>query len=266
MIRLPYLSTVLFSGPDALDFLHAQLSSDIRALQEGDATFACYCTPRGQVLGLLLVGRSNQGYRVTAAAELLPGIVQRLKMFVLRSKVEVDFPLDLEVSGLPPQGEYPETFEVFTTETVPLHYAIGPTGSTTEQNCDSWRLRELGFGISWLNAHTAEKFIPQMLGFDNIGAVNFRKGCYPGQEIVARARHLGKVKRKPLIATAVGLGGLTDSSSILINYATESIKGILVDLVPTQKQSTKIFMVAREVVNEFPDSVTIEEQTYPLLP
>ena len=57
MIRLPYLSTVLFSGPDALDFLHAQLSSDIRALQEGDATFACYCTPRGQVLGLLLVGK-----------------------------------------------------------------------------------------------------------------------------------------------------------------------------------------------------------------
>jgi len=88
MRPLPYLSVARFEGPDAGEFLQAQLSADIAALEPGDATFACYCTPRGQVIGLLLVCRQDDGYLVTAAAVLLQQILTRLKMFVLRSRVE----------------------------------------------------------------------------------------------------------------------------------------------------------------------------------
>ena len=88
-------------------------------------------------------------------------------------------------------------------------------------NAEAWRAGELLSGIVWLNSKSSDSYIPQMLGFENIGAVSFRKGCYPGQEIVARARYLGKVKRKPLVATiegtpALDIGGLVDNGAIAI--------------------------------------------------
>jgi folate-binding protein YgfZ len=69
----------------------------------------------------------------------------------------------------------------------------------SQDRADTWKAEELKAGISWLNTESSGQFLPQMLGFDDLGAVNFRKGCYPGQEIVARTHYLGKVKRHPRI-------------------------------------------------------------------
>jgi folate-binding Fe-S cluster repair protein YgfZ len=88
--QLDYLAAARFSGKDAGGFLHAQLSADVQALAPGQATFAAYCSPRGQVLGVLLVCRRRDDYLAAASAALLPGMLQRLRLFVLRSQVTLE--------------------------------------------------------------------------------------------------------------------------------------------------------------------------------
>jgi folate-binding protein YgfZ len=198
-IALPHLAVARIRGDDAAPFLHGQLSADIAGLNEGAATFACYCSPRGQVLGLLLVGRVRDGFLVVANAELLPGMLQRLQMFVLRARVVIDPASDLSVYGLQQGAQPGGSHGDFEPAGVGLRYRLGPAKLTSAEDGEQWKAHELGRNVVWLGAETRERFIPQMLGLDRIGAVSFSKGCYPGQEIIARARYLGKVKRKPLL-------------------------------------------------------------------
>jgi len=269
MIQLSYLSTARFSGPDACAFLHAQLSADIEALEDGDSTFACYCTPRGQVLGLLLVGKHEETYLMTASSELLPGIMQRLQMFLLRSSVNMELAAGLTVSGLWPQETTPGVAEgvevVFSPGTLPLRYAIGPANTSSGESFNHWRFGEISHGVSWLGPGTSEKFIPQMLGFENFGAVNFSKGCYPGQEIVARTRYLGKVKRKPLIASVVGQVDIGAGSQVQLDYEEEAVGGILLDSAPAGNHNTLMFIVTRGKDDATPSSITFEDQSYPVV-
>ena len=109
---------------------------------------------------------------------------------------------------------------------------------------------------------TTEKFIPQMLGFENIGAVSFSKGCYPGQEIVARARYLGKVKRKPLIVTVVGQANIGDGSQVQLEYPEEAISGTLLDSAQAGNHNTLLFIVTRGKDRATPSSISFEDQSY----
>lgn len=196
MIPLDYLSAARFHGTEAGDFLQTQLSADISVLKTSDAGFACYCSPRGQVIGLLLVCRREDDFVVVGSSELLPGILKRLKMFVMRAKVEFSLEPELQVYGSlsVPQEAAAEWYQ---PANLGLYYRIseGGLGAAPQH----FKAEELRRRVAWLAGSTSEKFIPQMLGYDQIGAVSFSKGCYPGQEIVARARYLGKVKRKPAV-------------------------------------------------------------------
>lgn len=209
---IPYLAAARFTGEDAGAFLQSQLSADILALGSGETTLACYCTPKGKVLGLLLVGRQDQGYLLAGSAVLLPGVLRRLQMYVMRSKVQIEEAPSLRVIGRP-----------------------GPVYSFTEDSgkeadVKTWRAAELRAGVSWLNEASSEKFIPQMLGFDAIGAVSFSKGCYPGQEIVARARYLGKVKRGPLIVHTEESPGCVPGDRLRVQRAGNWSDATLVDV------------------------------------
>lgn len=224
--RIPYLATASFSGEDAGAFLQSQLSADILALADGENTFACYCTPKGQVLGLLLVERRGDGYDVAARDVLLPGILQRLRMYVLRSKVEIE-----ATPGRAVVGSTGPAYR-FSDDVLPM------------DDPETWRAGELRAGIAWLDETTRESFIPQMLGFDMLGAVSFRKGCYPGQEIVARARYLGKVKRKPAIVELESTPGLANGGRLRLARGGEWLDGVLVDHA-VHGGRTVLFTVAR---------------------
>ncbi len=205
MVLLPYLAVIRFDGPDAADFLHNQLSADVSGLSNGESTFACYCEPKGRVLALLLMYRAGEDYYAVVSEPLVQGLITRLKMYVLRSSVGIEALEEYRVSGLK-KGEAPElaTGHILT---IPLpagdRWLAVATGLTTPDFdaglADAWKAEELDAGICWLGTGSSGQFLPQMLGFDELGAVNFRKGCYPGQEIVARTHYLGKVKRHPRI-------------------------------------------------------------------
>jgi len=245
-IALPYLAVASVHGADAVAFLHAQLSADIEGLEPGEATFACYCSPRGQVYGLLMVFRSGDSLRVVAAAELLPGIVERLRKFVLRARVTIETEENLSVFGMPVTVASEAVPGTDTAQPLPqgprYRLAAGspePAGSSAE-----WKAQELGAGIAWLGAATSERFIPQMLGFDDLGAVSFRKGCYPGQEIIARARYLGQVKRRPLRLRVDGMPGLAAGTTVELQAGSEWQSATVIDSSAAEATAgTLLFLV-----------------------
>ena len=241
--QIPYLAVSHVSGNDASAFLQSQLSADILALEEGDQTFAAYCTPKGQVLGLLRVARVHDAYLMAARDVLLPGILARLQMYVLRSQVTMLAAPGTQVLG----GPGPDY--VFGSEAAP------PADEA------SWRAGELRAGIAWLDEAVSEKFIPQMLGYDTIGAINFQKGCYPGQEIVARARYLGKVKRKPVLAEIEKGPSPANGSRLRLLRAGDWTDAILVDRASTGGRQV-LFTVARAEPESRVDAVEIDGETY----
>jgi folate-binding protein YgfZ len=202
MTELDYLSAIRFAGADAVEFLHNQLSSDVLDLAKGESVFACYCEPKGRVLALMLVYRSDESYCTVMARSLARAVVDRMRMYVLRSKVEIEVLNQYAVVGL--EGE-PALQISHPTANIPVPGAdqsllLVDRDAEDTPNDDAvsdWKANELRQGITWLGPETSGQFLPQMLGFDQIGAVNFKKGCYPGQEIVARTHYLGKLKRHP---------------------------------------------------------------------
>jgi folate-binding protein YgfZ len=212
MIALPYLSVVRFSDADAGGFLQNQLSADVLALGNGESTFACYCEPKGRVLALMLVCRIQESYYAVLSSSLAEAIVERLRIYVMRSKVSIDVLSERTVSGLH-SDDMPEPAQT-SSPTIPVpgsdrYFLLTEHDMATATDASlvaAWMTSELQRGITWLRPETSGEFLPQMLGFDELGAVNFRKGCYPGQEIVARTHYLGKVKRHPrVLNTTTGI-------------------------------------------------------------
>ena len=240
---LDYLNVALFTGPEAGDFLQSQLSADIVALEPGMATFACYCSVRGQVLGLLLVSRSEDGFQVIGSRYLLPSILKRLQMFVFRARVE--FSLDDETCVY---GVLPEDKElagnIIRPEGIDLAYLLAKPGVPPVVGKQSFPEIEIQHQVVWLNNETTEKFIPQMLGFDQIGAVSYTKGCYPGQEIVARARYLGKVKRKPVIVSIEENLLIPAAERVTLRKDSQWLNGTVVDSAAGAGGGTHLFIVA----------------------
>lgn len=262
MIHLRYLSATRFSGPDAGSFLQAQLSADIAVLEDGQSTFAAYCSPQGKVFGLLLVGRHKDHYMVVGSALLLPSIVQRLRIYIFRSKVEMKSLDKLQVYGLLPDHPDDPASPVLAPGNLPLRYVIVTEGTQADEAIDAWRHSELSHGVAWLDANTTEKYIPQMLGYDQLGAVSFSKGCYPGQEIVARTHYLGKVKRKPLLTTIMGQAVMESGSRVQIQYESEMLDGTLVDTAPAGTENTLLFIITRVEDEKKPVSITHDGQSY----
>jgi folate-binding protein YgfZ len=242
MVPLDYLSVARFSGAETAAFLQSQLSADIDVLTTGAAGFACYCTPKGQVIGLLLVCKREEDFLVAGASALLPHILDRLKMFVLRTQVEFTLESGLTVLGLNPATDsFPG--ETFQPANLDLHYGFSTDAFEAATSCESFRAVEISQRVAWLGSETTEKFIPQMLGYDQIGAVSFSKGCYPGQEIVARTRYLGKVKRRPEVVLTTEPLTVEPAARVELRRDDTWLKGIVIDSTNT-KGGTILFVVA----------------------
>jgi folate-binding protein YgfZ len=165
MTDIPY-SRILVSGADAFDFLQAQLSNDLRLLDGNDRLLSAWCNPKGRVICMMTVLRHNSGYALVLPADLADSVVKRLTMFRFRSKVEFEL--------------------VAATES-----DLGIDGSVGQ-----WLLDNLRAGRAEIWMAQSEEFTPHMLNLDLLEAVNFDKGCYPGQEIVARTHYRGATKRR----------------------------------------------------------------------
>ncbi|VVU49999.1 folate-binding protein YgfZ [Burkholderia anthina] len=225
------------AGDDAATFLHSQLTNDIEHLDAASARLSGYCSPKGRLLASFLAWRAGHGVRLLVSKDVQAAVQKRLSMFVLRAKAKLTDASDaLAVVGF--AGDVRDALSgIFDALPDGVHVKVdGPAGALIRVPDAAGRKRYLWIGPraevdarlaalagtlpvvspavwDWLDVRAGEpritqpaveQFVPQMVNFDVIGAVNFRKGCYPGQEIVARSQYRGTIKRRTALAHVAG--------------------------------------------------------------
>ena len=219
---LPQYSMLSATGADARAFLHAQLSNDVEHLAANVARRAGYCSPKGRLLASFLVVPRTDGFLLQVSRDLAASIAKRLSMYVLRSKVRIADEsetwaqygvwgpgggarlraLGIEVPSDPMQSLESEgrMLVCISPERYLLLCAPGfetaLAGGLREASVEDWNLADVRAGLPQISLPTQDQFVPQMANFELIGGIDFKKGCYPGQEIVARSQYLGKLKRR----------------------------------------------------------------------
>ena len=198
--RLARYGLLTVTGTDARAFLHAQLTNDIENLPAERAALAGWCTAKGRLLASFLVIPSREGFLLQLARDLAPAVAKRLSMFVFRSKVRIADESDAwtQYGAWQPAPRLAwdgDTVTVPVDERRSLKIGKGLSLPATRSE-DDWTLEEIRAGRPLISAATQDQFVPQMVNFETLGAINFQKGCYPGQEIVARAQYRGEVKRR----------------------------------------------------------------------
>ena len=202
--RLNRYGLLSVSGTDARDFLHAQLTVDIQNLPPQRATLAGWCSAEGRLLATFLVVPAPQGFLLQLARDLVPAVARRLSMFVLRAKAKVvdesDAWAQFGVWDAPaPAGVSWEGERVSVPCGDRRYLRLEPAAAASlapNAEEEAWTLQEIRAGRPLITAATQDQFVPQMVNLEQLDAVDFRKGCYPGQEIVARAQYRGQVKRR----------------------------------------------------------------------
>jgi folate-binding protein YgfZ len=224
-VRLADWGVIRAKGEDAGLFLNGQLTQEAAKLDEGQARLAGYCSPKGRLLASFVMWRSAPDEILLAcSADLLAPTLKRLSMFVLRAKCKLsDASAEIALWGvaLPgllgdaahalPAAPY-ETAPLAGGTAVRLADASGaarllwaaPADATPpwapSASADVWNWLEVQSGVPRIVASTVEAFVPQMVNLELVGGVNFQKGCYPGQEIVARSQYRGTLKRRMVLA------------------------------------------------------------------
>ena len=212
--RLTHLGVLRFTGADALPFLQGQVSNDTQRLTENTPLLAAYSTAQGRVLALIYLLPHSSGVIAILPREILGATLQRMRKFILRAKVRIEDAGDsLAVAGyvgvMPPQsnGGYTEMDGVGVAPVghdKSRYWFIGaaekfpPTTDAAQAKRieDEWRLADIRAGLPQIYAATSEAFVAQMLNLDLLDGISFTKGCYTGQEIIARTQHLGRIKRR----------------------------------------------------------------------
>jgi tRNA-modifying protein YgfZ len=207
--RLSRYGLLSVTGEDARAFLHAQLTNDIEHLPAERAALAGWCSAKGRLLASFVVVPGPEGFLLQLARDLVPVIAKRLSMFVLRSKVKIADATDqwlqfglwgeLDSLTLPREpfavARNEQAIAVRVGEGRSLVLCAQPPAGATEVSEERWTLDEIRAGRPLITSATQDLFVPQMVNLHTLGGVDFRKGCYPGQEIVARAQYRGQVKR-----------------------------------------------------------------------
>ncbi len=228
---LSHYSLIKASGDDVIDFLQGQLTNDIKLVTDGISQLSAYCNPKGRILANFRIFKQDDYYFLRLRSDIIEATLKRLRMFVMRSKVElVDSSDELSRMGIAGLNatkklsvlykNLPENTDESYTEngttiiklpgTLPRYEVHGSvekiTGLWEKLQHDavsigenSWNLLTIRAGIPEIVAETVESFVPQMVNLQAINSLSFTKGCYPGQEVVARMHYLGKLKRRLFI-------------------------------------------------------------------
>lgn len=236
--RIADLGLIALDGDESASFLHNQLTNDVEHLGPSEARLAGYCSPKGRLLASFLMWRSASTIYLQLARDIQAPVQKRLSMFVLRSKTKLsdatEAPANAVVLGLggaKAAAALQAWFDVLPAAPyAKIDHALGTlirvadafgapryqwlmSAETAETVLpalegkllagagEAWQLAEIHAGVPQISKATQEQFVPQMVNYELLGGVNFKKGCYPGQEIVARSQYLGKLKRRTTLVS-----------------------------------------------------------------
>jgi len=261
--RLSHFGLIRFSGDDAQAFLHGQLSCDVNALQPWQALYGSYNTAKGRMLASFLLWRDDTGYVMQLPRVLCEAIRKRLSMYVLRSKVKAfdvseNYVL-LGIAGTTAEMLLRPLFDNIPSTTLAMSTTAGAhllrlDATRFEIMADpqsgdeirstliacgvpiseaAWDWTNIQAGIPFITPATQDQFVPQMANLDLINGVSFTKGCYPGQEIVARMHYLGKLKQRMYLADITGPDVPQPGDKLYSADTGEQATGMIVNAAPS---------------------------------
>ncbi len=267
---LPELGVVCVSGTDAVSFLQSQLTNDVSRLTLAQVQLSGYCTPKGRLLATFHQWRTDDGVFLRMPREIIGSIVKRLSMFVLRAKAKVTDVSDewatyallgesadvLYDAGLSsPDAPWTSTTAnsvrvdrllptpdgvVRCLLTLPSASPLRISEEVGRVASSRWWLSEIDAAVPTVFAATQEKFVPQMINLEVLGGVDFKKGCYPGQEIVARSQYLGKLKRRMNVAD-VNATDVQPAADVYHNGAAQPIGTVVMAAASAEGGSSLLF-------------------------
>ena len=227
---LSQLGLIAFSGEETVTFLQGQLTSDVRSLHADTAQWSGYCSPKGRLLGNFLMWRQGEDIVLQMSGDIRESVQKKLAMFIMRSKTKArdasEENVRLVIAGSQALNAVQSALNVMPE--APMQVASAGSDyvirvgqdkfvlslalaaaeqmwrtlakSATPVGAPVWDCLRLNAGIPMITAATQDEFVPQMVNLEVIGGVSFQKGCYTGQEIVARSQYLGKLKRRMFLA------------------------------------------------------------------
>lgn len=252
---LSHLDCLRVTGTDAETFLLNQFSNDIKQLDANHSQLTTYCNPKGRMFALFRAYRIDDGYMLLSDPEIGSSLLSRLKMFVLRSKVEIEnISEQFTMFGLSGNNARNLLRDVLQTEPPELENQVTHSGAITvirqcgkhqrflligepeklqttwselAKTCQpvgrtAWEWLDIQAGLPSIHPQTSEEFIPQMLNLDVLDALNFKKGCYPGQEIIARMKYLGKLKQRMFLGHTDGVLPAPGDALFAEGFGTQS--------------------------------------------
>ena len=216
---LAHLGVIEVSGEENIRFLNSQLSNDLTQLSSTQARLAAFCSAKGRMqASFVVLKRENGDLLLVCHRDLLATTLKRLSMFVMRAKAKLrDASADFAVCGLLGEstlllaGQAADPWSAsnfYSISVVQLYPALGlarqlwlapvhtPAPLGPPLALSDWQCSDIWSGVATLSAAVVEAFVPQMLNYESVGGVSFKKGCYPGQEVVARSQFRGTLKRR----------------------------------------------------------------------
>ena len=271
--ELSHFGLLEFTGDDVQSFLQGQLSCDVNALQRNHAVYGSYNSPKGRMFASFLLWRQADGYMMQLPRSLCLPVSKRLSMYVLRSRVKIeDKSAALTLLGVTGDGAelaLQQTFKtvpsspltITTSDTVQVlrlddtrfelimafadaQRVQGALANEARAISEAvWDRTNLHAGVPYITPATQDQFVPQMVNIDLIGGVSFNKGCYPGQEIVARMHYLGKLKQRMYLANIDSDAAPQPGDKLYSPETGDQAAGMIVNAAPAAGRGHDVLAV-----------------------
>ena len=251
-IELPHMGVIRVQGADAASFLQGQLTQDVALLGSERAPLAAYCNAKGRMqASFIVVKRSAEEILLVCARDSVAPMVKRLSLFVLRAKAKLsDATADYRMVGLTgsavdalqaqaqpwsrrDEGDATVVF-LYPGAGVSRACWLAPSGQTPPMgppvSLDYWHWLSVRSGLAMVGQACFEAFVPQMLNYESVGGVSFKKGCYPGQEVVARSQFRGTIKRRAYLVHASA--ALSVGQEVFQSHEPEQACGLVAAAAP----------------------------------
>ncbi|MCE5394078.1 MAG: folate-binding protein YgfZ [Acidithiobacillus sp.] len=281
------MASIHVHGPDAEKFLQGQFSNDLCKLPMGQAQWSSYSTAKGRMIANFLIWRDKEAFRLILAADMVEETVARLNKYRLMAKVEIQAqepgaglwalwgdeaelqPLHSRETplGLQLRLPWPENVSLLFATEDPRPALQARNGLQWEP--EHWWLSAIGAGTAFITKASSEQIIPQELNLEVLGGISFQKGCYPGQEIVARSHYLGQLKRQCYRIYCEQ--SLSPGDQLFCSSMGEQAVGLIVNVAPENQAFTALAVIrasnAKEELHVHSDNgplVRLGELPYPL--
>lgn len=260
IVALKNLGVLEVSGSDAAVFLQGQTTCDINQLEEHNPQLGAYCNAKGRTISsFIIIKKTNNIFYLILSADLIAPVQKKLQMYILRAAVTLidqseslcilglyNYSLDTQDNIYAYLNENKRCLFIADINNCQQFFTNLIQENTVQLiSSNAWYALDILTGIPWLNSNTTELFVPQMMNLDKLGAISFEKGCYTGQEVVARTHYLGKNKRVMLTATCNASATFPETCSITEQADANVILGTVISS-SQQTKNTLLLIILKE--------------------